>query len=78
MTMRRLDKSMYGVVLASANIFLLAFLQISVICFSNTSLLSNLTPSRASKIRNLGARFCIHDRAPVYANAYLAVRLLQR
>ena len=43
--MRRLDKSMHGAIPTSAYIFLLAFQQISLICFSNVSSLSNFTPS---------------------------------
>ena len=39
------DKSMYGAILAGAYVFLQALLQISAICFSNVSFLSNLTPS---------------------------------
>ena len=53
MIMHCLDKSMYGVILMlvhkfSAYVFLLAFLQILVICFSNVSSLPNLTPSNFS------------------------------
>ena len=49
MTMRRLDKSMYGAILAGVLIFLLDFLQISVKCFSNVSLFLNFTPSNFSQ-----------------------------
>ena len=48
MTMRRLYKSMYGAILAYAYIFLLKFLQSSVIFFSNVCLLSSLTLSNFS------------------------------
>ena len=41
---RRFDKVIKGVTLANACIFLLALLQKSVICWSNLSLESNLTP----------------------------------
>ena len=49
MSIGLLDKSMYEAILASAEIFLLAFLiQIPVICFSNVSSMSNLTASNFS------------------------------
>ena len=51
MTMSRLARSMYGAILASTYIFVLPFPQISVTCFSNVSLLSNLTPSYFSHSR---------------------------
>ena len=48
-TITRLDKSMYRAIFASAYVFLVAFLQISVICFKIVSLLTNLTPSNFSQ-----------------------------
>ena len=51
MSMGRLDKSMYGAILVSAQFFLQAFLQILLICFSNVNLLSNLTLSNFSHSR---------------------------